>query len=1015
MEKYKWGDILKRLGIFSCYDSEGIIDDYIIYLLDDISKNLDELCIVSTGNLTDESINKLEKYSSHIILKSDGGFDAEAFKHVLVNHYGFDYLSNFDEVILFNDTFFGPIYPFKNIFEKMDDDPVDFWGITRHAERFYEDDDLSIYEYVHEHLQTYFLAFRKDMVMSSEFQKYWQDLPKIYDLEDLHIKHEDILTKHFENLGFNWKSYVDTSDLELSKEDAMDLYSFDTFDLVVNKNLPVLNRESFKISRKIHLQYNMASDLSKTIDYLDKYTDYDVSLIYRYFLRKLEPSQVADIFNLVRIFPKNQSSGNYQFYKRILLIAHLYYDDLWEYAFNYFKNVPEYIDILITTDSEDKKEFFEKNIAEKLNNHCILLKINSRGRDMASLFVASKDILKEYDYFCFMHDKKSAGSGYITAGATFRDVLWENNLASPNYIENIIKEFDENPLLGLIVPPKVFHSFYFGNFIKKYWVNNYNIVLKLLNQMEISTIIDKKHPPLSIGNCFWAKYDALKPLFDLDLTYEDFPEEPMPPDNTISHALERIYGYVAASEGYYTEVVMTEEYARSELENLNHMLLDTFTTIKANQNRFINYSLFNMFNITVNDMLIENNKEIVDIDKKINQQNKKIEQKNKEIAKLKRNNKKLKNEKKEILSSSSWKITKPLRKSKLTAKRVLGRHNETNNSDINSDSPKNQTDLKEHIFSIKNYYNSINYSCSYKVYASSQKYKRVNIFIESIDESIYEFTNLFSFLINYCNKYDYTIRVIYKDIDFCIFKEFLKKNNFPLSNFTYLNFKKNYYLEIGLDEKYVCTSWKHARRLLNTNILNSMVYFYLTDLNKSTNKDLIQISNVCYKDNVVILNDNPDNLDKLKRFNYNYDLNFNDISNIKCKTLCFDFGDMPLEGIDLLDYLFSNNLIDENWNIHLSSRKDLSKFYSNSKKIIPRVSKKLETYDVFLKLMKNDEDINLNEDNYIKLYLKEESDDEYDVFDITKESFDKFHNLKTSKSDKSSYDIDELFNELKRG
>nr|WP_294998575.1 rhamnan synthesis F family protein [uncultured Methanobrevibacter sp.] len=595
---------MKRLGIFYCFDEDGIIDEYITYLLNDISQNLDELCIVYTGDLTDESIEKLKIYANDII-QSNKRYDAEAYGDVMINHYGWESLSKFDEIILFNDSFFGPFYPFKSIFDKMDGEKLDFWGITSNSELF-KSGDVFKDEYELNYIQTYFLAFRKNLIISNEFQEYWSEFTDFENLNDLHVKHEAMFTKHFENSGFKWKVYVDSSDLEVSKKDLMNLYLFDSYNLIVNKQLPVLNKEAFKIPRDIHLKYNNASDLSRTIDYLKENTDYDVSLIYRHFLRILEPSQLVDIFNLVRIFPKKQYGDSYTTDKKILLIAHLYYDDIWEYAFNYFKNIPKYIDILISTNSDTKRNFFEEKIANNLDNTCKVIKIDPRGRDMAALFVASRDYLKEYDYFCFMHDKKSSGSGYITVGATFRDLLWENNLASTGYIENIIREFDENSSLGLIVPPRVYTGPYFYNFINQYWVANFDIVLDLLNQMGIDTPIDKSYPPLSIGNCFWAKYDALKPLFDLSLKYEDFPKEPMPPNGTISHALERIHGYVAASRGYCTEFVMTEEYARSEMFNINYMLHETFSIIKSNHKN-INLHEFYRFKNTLNKLLNENN------------------------------------------------------------------------------------------------------------------------------------------------------------------------------------------------------------------------------------------------------------------------------------------------------------------------------------------------------------------------------------------------------------------------
>ncbi len=556
-------------------------------MLDDICMNLDDLVIVSNGFLNEESMSGLSKYSNHdIIIRDNIGFDAGAWRDVMLD-VGFEKLCEFDEIILFNDSFFGPIYPFKEMFNKMDEEDVDYWGITNHGEAP-NSRDLCPYGYRPRYIQTYFLAFRKNLVKSKEFQEYWANLPNYETFDDLAFKHGAVLTKYFEDLGYKWKSYVESGDLEESREKAMSFHTYDMYNMVVNRSLPVLKRKAFKLPRDIHLRYNMASDISNTLKYIEENTDYDTSLIYKYFLRTMEPSQLVDILNLVKIIPKNQSI-TYISDKKVLIIAHLYYDDIWEYAFKYLRNVPSYMDILITTDSNDKKEFFEKNIANKLENNVEVIKIEPRGRDMAALLVGARDIVKNYDYFCFMHDKKSQGKEYITVGAAFRDILWENNLASPNYINGIIQEFDNNPSLGLIVPPRVYHGTYFYSYVNNYWTLCYDEVLNLLEKMEINSKINRDSPPLSIGNCFWAKYDALEPLFDLNWDYSDFPEEPMPADGTVSHALERIHGYVAASKGYYTKFVMTDEYARSELFNKTYMFSNTMKNIVANGSDFFEY------------------------------------------------------------------------------------------------------------------------------------------------------------------------------------------------------------------------------------------------------------------------------------------------------------------------------------------------------------------------------------------------------------------------------------------
>lgn len=606
---------MKRLGIFVCSDQEGIIDDYITYLLKDICNNLDDLYIVSNTTLTLQSQEKLNRYTSHEIkFNLNNDFDENSWQDAMVNIVGFEKLIDYDEVILFNDSFFGPFYPFKHIFEKMNGYEIDFWGLTYHGEM---SDKMNKSPFLNHprFIQTHFLAFRKNLIQSNEFQNYWINLPKFKDYNDLVINHKLIFTDYFSKLGFKWKSFVDSEYMDENKGKAMNFYTFDMYNLITNMNLPILNKQSFLLPRETHLSYNNALELSKIIEYLKDNSNYDIMLIFNHLLRIVDSNQLVEILNLSHVFQKNQLN-NYKSDKKVLLIAHLYYDDIWEYAFKYLNNVPDYIDIIITTNSYIKKEFFEKNIAINLKNKCKVIKIESRGRDMASIFVACRSIVKNYDYFCFMHDKKSQGTNFITIGSTFRDILWENMLASENYINNIIKELDDNPYLGLIVPPRVYHGNYFYVYVNDFWVQDFDITTKLLDELGINVPINKNYPPLSIGNCFWARYDALEPLFEFYLTYEDFPEEPLPIDGSISHALERIYGYVAASRGYCTEIIMTDEYASSEISNYSHMLINTLKTI--NSKNLNNVNLMNDFldfHYSFESLLNKNNKLDWDIKK----------------------------------------------------------------------------------------------------------------------------------------------------------------------------------------------------------------------------------------------------------------------------------------------------------------------------------------------------------------------------------------------------------------
>lgn len=55
-----------------------------------------------------------------------------------------------------------------------------------------------------------------------------------------------------------------------------------------------------------------------------------------------------------------------------------------------------------------------------------------------------------------------------------------------------------------------------------------------------------------LGTMFWARAAALKPLAELGLTPDDYPEEPLPDDGTILHAIERLMPSIAHHAGFQT-------------------------------------------------------------------------------------------------------------------------------------------------------------------------------------------------------------------------------------------------------------------------------------------------------------------------------------------------------------------------------------------------------------------------------------------------------------------------------
>ena len=121
---------INRLGIFFFYDAQGVVDDYVLKLLDGFMPHFSALTIVCNGKLNDAGREKLLRYTSKLIVRENKGFDVWAYKTAL-DSYGWQKLEQFDEIVLFNATIMGPVYPFSEMFEAMNKRDLDFWGITK--------------------------------------------------------------------------------------------------------------------------------------------------------------------------------------------------------------------------------------------------------------------------------------------------------------------------------------------------------------------------------------------------------------------------------------------------------------------------------------------------------------------------------------------------------------------------------------------------------------------------------------------------------------------------------------------------------------------------------------------------------------------------------------------------------------------------------------------------------------------------------------------------------------------
>ena len=439
-------------------------------------------------------------------------------------------------------------------------------------------------------------------------QKYYNSNKKIYGIYNDNCNFNDFLIVNGKNFtcdifekffNNNLSLRSDEIDWMITTETPHLSLNNDLFELVKNYNLPFIKIDSFCISKTDSINVTLCNELSKTINYICKLGLYDAELIYDYIIERFTLDEIKSILNLNYFIDKDIST-DYSTLKKTGVFVYLYYDDLFEESIEYLKNIPPQIDIYVATNNITKISILKK-LTYSLKNKLKIIMVNARGRDIAVFFTEFKKYLFEYDYACFLHDKKSIHMGY-TSGKNFRKILWDNTIISENYINQILKIFDLNDYLGMLVPPNVYHGGYFSSFCN-YWGQNFDLTETLLKRIDDKVPVKKNKAPVSVGSVFWFKTLALRPIFKLDISNKDFPAEPFPPDGTIAHAIERLFPYVAQSAGYLTATVYNTEYAALELDNFR-ILFNDFISSTLNSKDYDNKILtYNDLKEKINDNL----------------------------------------------------------------------------------------------------------------------------------------------------------------------------------------------------------------------------------------------------------------------------------------------------------------------------------------------------------------------------------------------------------------------------
>ncbi|UIN29875.1 rhamnan synthesis F family protein [Microbacterium binotii] len=556
----------KRLLIYVVYDRRGDVEDYIPYALSKLRAHCDRIFVVVNGALTDQGRAVLEPVADDILVRPNRGFDIWGYKDGL-DAVGAG-IEEYDEVVLANDTWFGPVRPFEPVFERMDAQKLHFWGMTDHVR--VDPNPFTGTGYLAYHIQSYWLAVRRDLVASEEWTSYWRDLPPMDSYSDAVVKHEATFTEFLTGHGFVGEVAFPTITDRI--ENHAVLYA----EQLIEQGCPTLKRRPF-FQWPPYLDH-LAVIGRWTLDCVARY-GYPMRLIYTDLARNVEPHTLNADAALLDVVADEGGAYDEAHPLRTVVIAHIFYEEMASEMLERIDYLPGAFDLVVTTTDEQKAERIRRVIAERHARGASEVRVvdSNNGRDQSAFLIACRDVLVggEYDVVVKLHSKRTVQDAY-NAGMHFQRHQFENLLSSPGYASNVLSMFQRQPELGLVYPPMV-HIGY-GTLGHAWW-DNRPAFIQIAAQLGIRVPIDETSPLAPFGSMYIARPEALAHLVAPEWTYDDFGDASAYRDGGLAHVLERVPSYAAGEAGFVTRTIATADYAAVSYTTLDYHLDQMSSTL----------------------------------------------------------------------------------------------------------------------------------------------------------------------------------------------------------------------------------------------------------------------------------------------------------------------------------------------------------------------------------------------------------------------------------------------------
>ncbi len=185
----------KKLAIFASFNKDGLIADYVVYYLQGLKKVVDGIIFVMDNPVLPSEIEKIKDLVIYVQCSRHEEYDFGSYKRGYKYAKNKGLLDDCNELVICNDSCYGPVYPFKDVFDIMAKKECDFWGMASNIDKKF-------------HLQSYFYLFKRKIIKSKSLEHFLEKIKKERSFRDIVYKYEFGLTNYLIEKGFRSEAFL---------------------------------------------------------------------------------------------------------------------------------------------------------------------------------------------------------------------------------------------------------------------------------------------------------------------------------------------------------------------------------------------------------------------------------------------------------------------------------------------------------------------------------------------------------------------------------------------------------------------------------------------------------------------------------------------------------------------------------------------------------------------------------------------------------------------------------------